>query len=257
MLLALDVGNTNITAGWFQKETLIRIWHFAADRSGTGDEYGTLMIDLIRGEGFDPGSVSGIAISTVVPQLDYSLSAMSNIYFGKEPLFIDSRNAGMPVLCDKPEDVGPDRIVNAVAAFERVQGACIVVDFGTATTFDVVSSKGEFLGGIISPGIHTSAEALFERAARLRPVEISRPDRVIGTNTVSSMQSGLYYGAVALADGVISRMFEELGHKPEVIATGGLGEIVSRESSLINRFEPHLTLEGIRIVYGRNLQTSH
>jgi type III pantothenate kinase len=203
----------------------------------------------------ESSAVTDIAISSVVPPLDFTLYKMAEIYFGIKPLFVNSTNAGMPVLYDDPREVGADRIVNAVAAFAKYGGPCIAVDFGTATTFDAISKAGEYLGGIIYPGIQISADALFQRAARLRNTEIRRPDRVIGTNPASSIQSGLYYGNISLVDGVLERMIEELGEETRVIATGGLAPLISRGSRLIETVEADLTLEGLRMIHERNTST--
>jgi len=188
-----------------------------------------------------------------VPPLNYTLRRMASVYFHVEPLFIDpAKNSGMPVRYDPPSDVGADRIVNGVAAFERYGGPCVVVDFGTATTFDAISREGEYLGGVICPGVQVSAEALFARAARLPRVEISRPEKVVGTSTVASIQSGLYFGYVGLVDGILRRMIAELGEGTRVIATGGLASLIGKGTDLIEVIDPDLTLEGLRLIYERN-----
>jgi type III pantothenate kinase len=195
-----------------------------------------------------------MAISSVVPPLDFTLNRMAETYFGLKPLFVSSANSGMPVLYDDPAEVGADRIVNAVAALAKYGGPCVAVDFGTATTFDAVSRAGEYMGGIICPGIQISADALFQVAARLRRIDIRRPDALVGPNPAASVQSGLYYGNLALVDGVLERMVAELGADTHVVATGGLAPLISRESKFIESVEPDLTLEGMRLVYERNAQ---
>jgi type III pantothenate kinase len=252
MLLVLDVGNTNTTVGVFDGSSLKHSWRLTSDRQRTVDEYGVLCRTLLQQSGMDDKAITDMAISSVVPPLDFTLNRMAETYFGLKPLFVSSANSGMPVLYDDPAEVGADRIVNAVAALAKYGGPCVAVDFGTATTFDAVSRAGEYMGGIICPGIQISADALFQVAARLRRIDIRRPDALVGTNPAASVQSGLYYGNLALVDGVLERMVAELGADTHVVATGGLAPLISRESKFIESVEPDLTLEGMRLVYERN-----
>ncbi|HXU09091.1 MAG TPA: type III pantothenate kinase [Blastocatellia bacterium] len=254
MLLVLDVGNTNTTLGVYDGQTLTHSWRLTSERQRTVDEYGILCRTLLELAGLKFSAIDAIAISSVVPPLDFTLFKMAQVYFHLEPLFVRAANAGIPVLYDDPNEVGADRIVNSVAALTKYGAPCIVVDFGTATTFDVISRAGEYLGGIICPGIQISADALFQRAARLRNTEIRRPEKLIGTNPTASIQSGLYYGNIALVDGLLERMIEELGPDTRVIATGGLAPLISRGSRLIETSDPDITLEGLRIIYERNRQ---
>lgn len=257
MLLVIDVGNTNTVLGLYEGDRLVHSWRLTTERQRTTDEYGILCRNLFELAGVSWSAITAIAIASVVPPLNHTLWRMSVVYFQVEPLFIDpARNAGMPVHYVPPTDVGADRIVNGVAAFARYGGPCIVVDFGTATTFDAISAAGEYLGGVICPGIQVSAEALFARAARLPRVEIARPDTVVGTSTVASIQSGLFYGYVGLVDGILGRMIEELGGETKVIATGGLASLIGKGTDRIQTVDPDLTLEGLRLIYERNRSES-
>jgi len=257
MLLAIDVGNTNTVLGLYrfdgEKPELGAHWRVTTHRTQTADEYGVLFVNLFEMNGMATSQVNHIIISSVVPPVDSTLRQVCQDYFHIEPLFVEPGiKTGMPVLVDNPAELGADRLVNAIAAYERYGGPCVVVDFGTATTFDVISAKGEYLGGAISPGLGISADALFTRAARLGRVDIKRPAKVIGTNTVTHIQSGLYYGYIGLVDGILERIVAELGAKPRVIATGGLARQIAEDSRYIAEIDDMLTLDGLRILFERN-----
>lgn len=252
MLLVLDVGNTNTTLGLYDGEQLTHSWRLTSERQRTVDEYGLMCRSLLHLSDLQLAAITDIAISSVVPPLDFTLFKMAEKFFGVRPLFVNAANAGMPVLIDNPAEAGSDRLVNAVAAYEKYGGPIIIVDFGTGTNFDVVSGRGEFIGGVICPGIQISADALFQRAARLYRVDIRHPEKAIGTNTTACLQSGLYYGSIGLVDGVLEKMCEELDEKPRIIATGGLAPLIGKGSRLIEAIDQDLTLEGLRLIYQRN-----
>jgi type III pantothenate kinase len=262
MLLALDVGNTNTKLGLFslaaEPPALAANWRLTTHRTQTVDEYGALFINLFHMKGIDPGQVKHIIISSVVPPIDSTLRQMCETYFHIEPLFVEPGiKTGMPVLVDNPTELGADRLCDSIAAFEKYGGPCIVVDFGTATKFEVISERGEYLGGIIAPGLGLSADALFDRAAKLARVDIKRPVKVIGTNTIGHLQSGLYYGYIGLVDGILDRIVAELaatqpGSKPRVIASGGLAHMIAPDSRYISEIDDMLTLDGLRILFDRN-----
>lgn len=255
MLLVIDVGNTNTSLGVFRGSDLVAHWRLTTNRARTVDEYGVHARNLFEFAGLDFKAISAIAIASVVPPLNYTLKTMAETYFNLSPVFVDSEtDTGLTILYEPASDVGADRIVDAVAAIEKYGAPCIIVDFGTATTFDVINDKGEYLGGVITPGIMISSDALFERAAKLPRVDIKRPQKVVGSSTTTAMQSGLYHGYTALVDGVLRKIIDEVGgtgKPPRVIATGGLAPLIATGSDYIEHVDDTLTLDGLRLIYER------
>lgn len=256
MFLAIDIGNTNITLGLYQGEVLGPRWRLATGQGKMPDEFGILMTALIRHAGFSADDVDAIAIASVVPPLTGLLVEACTRYFKREPLVIEGTSrTGVRILYDDPAQVGADRVVDAAAAYRIYGGPACIIDFGTATTFDAISKKGDYLGGAIAPGIGIAAEALFQHAAKLPKVDLHRPPSPIGRNTVHSLQSGLLFGYVGLVEGMVARFCAELGPATRVIATGGLAEIMARETDVISIIAPWLTLEGLRLIWALNAET--
>jgi type III pantothenate kinase len=252
-LLVVDVGNTNIVLGIYRGDALADSWRLATARERTADEYGILARQLV---GDSYGALEGSIVSSVVPPLNGSIAAMIRDYFHIEPLFVEPGvKTGIAIHTDNPQEVGADRIVNCVAAHAAYGGPTVIVDFGTATTFDLVTADAKYVGGVIAPGLNISAEALFARAARLPRVDIRRPEHVIGTNTVVNMQSGIYFGYLALVDGILARIKSEVPDLQRVVATGGLATLFADESEHIDEIDAELTLKGLKIIWERNRST--
>ena len=263
MLLAIDVGNTNTVLGLYNHDApeLVADWRVTTHKHQTSDEYGVLFLSLFAMRQIDVTTITAVIVSSVVPPLDGTIRRLCERYFGLRPLFVEPGiKTGMPLLVDNPAELGADRIVNGVAAFARYGGPLVVVDFGTATTFDVITARGEYAGGVIAPGLGISADALFSRAAKLARVDIKRPARTIGTNTIAHLQSGLFYGYIGLVDGILERILDEMsatqlsseGVAPKVIATGGLARMIHEDSKYITEIDNMLTLDGLRLLYERN-----
>lgn len=257
MILVLDAGNTNIVVGVYEKDKLIADWRLSTDSKRTADEYGIQIVEFFLGSKLDPSDVEGVIISSVVPNIMYSIEHMIKKYFEVDPLIVGPGiKTGINIKYDNPKEVGADRIVNAVAAYEEYKRSLIIIDFGTATTFCAINQSGDYLGGAICPGIKISSEALFEKAAKLPRVELIKPEHVICKNTVTSMQAGIIYGYTGQVEYIVRKMkneMMELGQpEPMVIATGGLSKLIGESSDVIDHIEPYLTLEGLKIIYCKN-----
>ncbi len=252
-LFCIDIGNTNVVMGLYQGEELVTHWRIATDHHKMADEYAMLVLDLFDRSAQGPKAVKGVIIASVVPPLTGIFEKLSQRYFGQRALVVDAQvHTGVRICLDNPAEVGADRVVNAVAAYHRYGGPACVVDLGTATTFDLLSAEGDYLGGAIAPGIGIAAEALFQRTAKLPRIELVRPPHVIGKNTVHAMQSGLLFGYVGLVEGLVARFRAELGPEMKVIATGGLAPLIAAETTAIDIVDPWLTLEGLRLVWEMN-----
>ena len=254
MLLAIDIGNTNIDVGLFRDEELFTNWDLATDIYKSSDEYAVILLGLLQQQGLSTSDIKRAIICSVSPTLVPVFRELCQRYLNISPLVVEAGvKTGVSILMDNPREVGPDRIVNAVGGYHLYGGALIVIDLGTATTFDVVSEKGDYLGGAISPGIKTATESLFQRTAKLPRVDLVRPKHVIGRDTITAMQSGFIFGYVGLIEGLVSRIQKELGTTTRVIATGGYAELLAKETNVIEVVDPYLTLIGLRIIYERNL----
>ncbi|UHA75308.1 type III pantothenate kinase [Paenibacillus sp. 481] len=255
MILVVDVGNTNIVLGVYQNETLLHHWRLSTNRQATSDEYGVMIHNLFAMARLSVSDIQGVILSSVVPPIMRTMELLCEVYLHKTPIIVGPGvKTGLNIRYENPREVGADRIVNAVAAVDLYGGQqpLVVVDFGTATTFDVIDIKGDYMGGAIMPGIGISTEALYQRASKLPRIELTKPKSVIGRNTVHSMQAGIIFGYAGQVDGIIDRIADELGAKPKVIATGGLAELIASESRTIEHIDSLLTLEGLRLIYNRN-----
>ncbi len=254
MIFVMDVGNTNIKCGLFQGHEIQASWRMSADKVRTADEYGLSVVQFFQFGGYDVEEVEGIIISSVIPSLNYTLDHMCETYFKKVPLFVGAGiKTGMNIRYDNPKELGPDRLVDAVGAFDKYHGPCIVVDFGTATTFSCVDKNGDFVGGAICPGVKISTDALVQHAARLPKIELTKPASVMGRNPVAAMQSGIIFGYAGMVDHLITKMREELGSDSvHTVATGGLARLISSETKCIESVDSRLSLFGLRILYERN-----
>lgn len=253
MLLVMDAGNTNVTIGVFDEARLLLSWRLRTARDATPDEWGIRLRALFREANLDPRIIAGVAIASVVPPLDQQLIDMAERYFHLKPLFVSiDADLGLRVRIDNPREAGADRLANTAAAFHKYGGPCVVVDFGTAINFDVVSREGDFVGGLICPGIGIAISGLFEKAARLPLVDFRAPDKLVGTNTVGSIQSGLYYATLGAVDGILERLFTEMGPDTKVVATGGQAKLLTAGSKYLKLVDEDLTLDGVRLIWERN-----
>jgi len=253
MILTMDIGNTNIKCAIFDGSEMLNYWRISTNRTMTSDEYGMLMLNLFTHNKLETSKIGGIVISSVVPTINYTIDHMCMTYFGMQPMFVaPGIKTGIHIKYDNPRELGSDRIANAVAAYELYGGPCIFIDFGTATSFGVVSEKGEFLGGAICPGLKVTADAIVERTAKLPRFELLKPPTVIGKNTISNLQSGILYGHIGQVNYLINRMKEELGCDCKVVATGGMAVMIREDAPEINYFDGLLTLKGLRLIYEKN-----
>jgi len=254
MILVVDVGNTNIVLGIYEGKELLHHWRLSTNRSATADEYGMTMYNLFHHAGITLREVEGVIISSVVPPLMFVLETLCLKYLKKNPLIVGPGiKTGLNIRYENPREVGADRIVNSVAAIELYGAPCIVVDFGTATTFDYIDEQAQYIGGAVAPGIGISTEALYQRAAKLPRIELVKPKSVVGRNTIASMQAGIIYGFAGQVDGIVGRIRQEFRSEPKVVATGGLAELIAAESKTIELVNPLLTLQGLQLIYERNV----